>query len=278
MTPKLFAAVILAFFGLLPAASQAVTPPASVAGMVFTVYPYHAVRQTFLQSNGSCYDVKNFSYGVELPMPLQVGTYTYQANPDNTATLVMNVATSDGAPQSISFTLTFDTATSGSFPTIGGPTYNGQFTLTPLVDGGYFNNISSRSLVAPGTPCIAGFIVGGTTPRMFLIRVVGPTLAQYGVADAVADPSLQLFKGSTLLATNDDWGTKAPINTTGLASAFTPGTPADLSNAFTQAAAFPLSPGSKDAALLVVLQPGLYSVMGRASQTGELLVEVYLVP
>ena len=53
-----------------------------------------------------------------------------------------------------------------------------------------------------------------------------------------------------------------------------------LSDAFTATQAFPLPANSKDAALLVTLQPGLYSaqVSGVGGTTGVALIEVYQMP
>ncbi|MBI5689039.1 MAG: PKD domain-containing protein [Verrucomicrobia bacterium] len=116
-----------------------------------------------------------------------------------------------------------------------------------------------------GTGMIAGFVVGGSSARNVLIRAVGPTLgaAPFGVADVVADPQLALFSGQNQVSANDNWG----------------GTAA-LSAAFAQVGAFALPPGSRDAALLVTLQPGSYTVQvsGVGGATGVALVEIYEVP
>ena len=97
-----------------------------------------------------------------------------------------------------------------------------------------------------------------------LIRVVGPGLAAFGVGDTVVDPQLTLFAGSTKIAENNDWAGAGA-----------------LTAAFSSVGAFAL-PGatSKDAVLLVSLQPGNYSVLatGVNTTTGVALVEVYEVP
>jgi hypothetical protein len=89
-------------------------------------------------------------------------------------------------------------------------------------------------------------------------------MAQYGVLAAVADPRLELYDRQNLIAANDNWGESTS-------------TVADLSAAAIQASAFPLAAGSKDAAILRILSPGLYSVVGKSDQLGEILLEVYLV-
>ena len=90
-------------------------------------------------------------------------------------------------------------------------------------------------------------------------------LAAFGVEGTVVDPQLTLFNSSsTRVDSNDNWGGSAA-----------------LTAAFASVGAFAL-PGatSLDAALLVTLPPGLYSVevTGVANTTGTALVEVYEVP
>ena len=75
-----------------------------------------------------------------------------------------------------------------------------------------------------------GFRVAGADS--VLTRAVGPGLAGFGVTNALEDPRIALFSGTTQLDSNDDW------------SATT--TPASL---FSAAGAFPLTAGSRDAAL-----------------------------
>ena len=124
-------------------------------------------------------------------------------------------------------------------------------------------NVSVRKHL--GTGLTAGFVVGGATPARVLIRAVGPGLAAFGVPDTVVDPQLTLFNGSSVkIAENDDWA----------------GT-ADLTAAFAAVGAFGLpAPTSKDAALVLTLQPGSYSVQvsGVNNTSGIALVEVYEVP
>ncbi|MBL9202902.1 MAG: immunoglobulin domain-containing protein [Opitutaceae bacterium] len=131
-------------------------------------------------------------------------------------------------------------------------------TATPrLVNVSVLKNI--------GTSLTAGFVIGGTGSRTVLIRAVGPTLgaAPFNVPGVVADPQLVLFSGQTQIGANDNWG----------------GTAA-LTAAFTQVGAFALPAASRDAALLVTLQPGNYSVQvsGVGATTGVAIVEVYEVP
>jgi len=123
-------------------------------------------------------------------------------------------------------------------------------------------NLSARNHVGTGADAlIVGFVITGTGTKRLLIRGVGPTLADYGVTGALADPILELYPlAGEKIAENDDWDSS-------------------LNPIFTQVGAFALGAGSKDAALLVTLPAGVYSVKltGRNQGTGEGLVEVYEV-
>jgi hypothetical protein len=45
----------------------------------------------------------------------------------------------------------------------------------------------------------------GTANKRVIIRAIGPTLFDFGLPDALPDPTLEVFQGSTSIATNDDW-------------------------------------------------------------------------
>lgn len=123
-------------------------------------------------------------------------------------------------------------------------------------------NVSVRKHL--GTGLTAGFVLGGSASTKVLIRAVGPTLGDFGVLGVVADPQLTLFNDKSVkIGENNDWG----------------GT-AELAAAFTAVGAFQLPTTSKDAALVVTLPPGNYSVQatGTGTTTGVALVEVYEVP
>lgn len=125
-------------------------------------------------------------------------------------------------------------------------------------------NIATRGTVGPNNMMAAGFVcVGGA--KTFLIRAVGPTLAAFGVSGAQSDPTLTLYSGSTAIGSNDNWGTAANA--------------ADIATAAGQVGAFSLVSGSADAAMLITLESGGYTVqIGAAgSAVGDALVEVYEV-
>ncbi|HWA86808.1 MAG TPA: putative Ig domain-containing protein [Opitutus sp.] len=141
-------------------------------------------------------------------------------------------------------------------------------------------NISGRSLVnASSTTAIGGFVISGDTPRQVLVRGVGPGLTAQGVTNALSDPTLNLFKlangASTVIATNDNWETPVTAD---------PDYPASSASALATAAsttgAFALTSGSKDAAILITLQPGIYTanVSGVNGASGSVLTEIYELP
>lgn len=69
------------------------------------------------------------------------------------------------------------------------------------------SNISTRSLVQTDDDVmIGGFIVQGTASKRVIVRAIGPELTQYGVPNALVNPTLELHDGTgTLIASNDNW-------------------------------------------------------------------------
>ncbi|RLA20714.1 MAG: hypothetical protein DRQ56_02495, partial [Gammaproteobacteria bacterium] len=127
-------------------------------------------------------------------------------------------------------------------------------------------NISNRGEVGVGAAImIPGFVVGGEGPKTVLIRGVGPKLAGFGVQGVLENPTLTVFSGSDEVVTNDDWGDAT--NAT------------ELATAAATVGAFPLESGSQDAAVLITLDPGAYTVKvsGVGNTTGVALVEIYEV-
>ena len=123
-------------------------------------------------------------------------------------------------------------------------------------------NISTRGQVQTGfNVMIGGFVISGSSPKTVVVRAIGPSLANFGVAGALSDPVLQIVRSSdqTTVASNDDWG-DAPNAATLQASGFTPSSPLE-------------------SAIHVQLNPGAYTaiVTGFGGVTGVGLVEVYEV-
>jgi hypothetical protein len=102
---------------------------------------------------------------------------------------------------------------------------------------------------------IGGFIINGADSKNVIIRGIGPSLSAF-FSGALANPTLELFQGTTLLTSNNDWKDtqQAQIEATGLQ----PGN--DLESAIVQT----LAPGSYTAVL-----------RGLGDTTGIGVVEVY---
>ncbi len=133
-------------------------------------------------------------------------------------------------------------------------------------------NVASRALTGPGQSAhVLGFVVSGARPKAMLVRGVGPALTPFGITNALPDRSLTIFNAAgQSVFSNNDWSTPAA----GAASA------AELAAAATRAGAIALSANSRDAALLVQLDPGAYTavVSDASGATGVSLVEVHEVP
>ena len=135
----------------------------------------------------------------------------------------------------------------------------------PSVYLGEARNLSTRAMVGRGPQVVIGGFVVTDYPRVVLIRGVGPTLTRHGVADPVANPFVTLYRNATPFLESTDWGLRDR----------------DLMRAAAEeVGAFPLLEGSKDAALLVELLPGSYTVrMGvESGEPGVGLLEVYFLP
>lgn len=68
-------------------------------------------------------------------------------------------------------------------------------------------NISTRLRVETGASVlVGGFIVTGKAPKNVAIRGIGPSLADFGISDALADPTLELRAANgALIVQNDNW-------------------------------------------------------------------------
>jgi outer membrane protein assembly factor BamB len=129
---------------------------------------------------------------------------------------------------------------------------------------GRLANLSVRSNAGSGAQTlIAGLVVGGTGSRDLLMRGVGPTLADFGVAGELSDPRIGLFQGEDQVVFNDNWG---EAENTG-----------EIASAATSVGAFALDPDSLDAAMLINQGAGsrTLQVTGAGGETGVALVEIY---
>ncbi len=120
-------------------------------------------------------------------------------------------------------------------------------------------NLSTRGKIGTGEDAlIGGLIISGIDSKEVALRVLGPSLANQGVAGALADPVLTVYDLSgNLVASNDNWQTDpgaAELAADGLA---------------------PTEPN--EAATTQQLAPGAYTVVatGQQGTSGIGLVEVY---
>jgi glucose/arabinose dehydrogenase len=125
-------------------------------------------------------------------------------------------------------------------------------------------NISGRAPVQTGANVlISGFIVGQNIgAAKLIVRGIGPSLAQAGIANPLADPTLELRDNNgALIIGNDNWQ--------------------DDANQAAQVSAAGLAPGNaQESAIATSLVPGTYTaiVAGKNGGTGVGLVEVYNLP
>jgi hypothetical protein len=131
------------------------------------------------------------------------------------------------------------------------------------------SNISMLARVTGGEDALtSGFVIAGQAPRQVLVRAVGPSLAAFGLADALDRPQLTIFRGSNAIATNEGWGTD-------------PDAIKLLTEMFDRSGAFRLQEEtSRDAALVLSLSPGVYTMRVKSAdgKAGSTLLEVYDVP
>jgi phospholipase/lecithinase/hemolysin len=119
-------------------------------------------------------------------------------------------------------------------------------------------NTSTRGLVqTDDNVLIGGFIIGNGGSDTVVVRAIGPSLADAGVANPLADPTLDLYDANgAIILSDDNWREtqESLIQSTGLA-------PTD----------------DLESAIIRSLEPGNYTaiVRGKDGGTGVALVEVY---
>ena len=124
-------------------------------------------------------------------------------------------------------------------------------------------NISTRGFVQTGeNVMIGGFILGnGSSNTGIVVRGIGPSLAQSGLSNVLADPTLELRDNNgALLVANDNWQDD----------------PASAG----QLTAHGLAPQNPfESGIFASLPPGLYTAIlaGKNGGTGIGLVEIYNV-
>jgi hypothetical protein len=119
-------------------------------------------------------------------------------------------------------------------------------------------NLSTRLLVQTGSNVgIAGFIITGSGPRRFLLRGIGPSLTDFGIAGTLGDPTIELrASDGSLVRANDNWR--------------------DTQEAEIQATGIPPT-NDLESAVVAMVDPGQYTAIlrGKNNGVGVALVEVY---
>jgi sugar lactone lactonase YvrE len=127
-------------------------------------------------------------------------------------------------------------------------------------------NISTRAMVGTGgNILIPGFVISGPGSEQLLVRADGPSLAQFNVTGILAQTTLGVYSGSTVIASNTGWGTSTES--------------ALIASTAAQVGAFAFSPNSGDSAQIVNLTAGAYTIQisGVNNTTGVALAEIYEV-
>jgi Alpha-galactosidase, CBM13 domain len=131
----------------------------------------------------------------------------------------------------------------------------------------YLANLSTRAFVQTGDNLmIGGFIVEGTQPKSVILRAIGPELSQYGIPNAMADPTLELHNATgALIASNNNW------QTTIIGGIITSNQVQDIQNSGHAPT------DARESAIKADLPPGNYTaiVRGVNNTTGVALVEAY---
>ena len=94
-------------------------------------------------------------------------------------------------------------------------------------------NLSTRGLANPSNgdnSLIAGFVIGGDSPKTVVLRVLGRSLDAFGL-NGILNPSVRIHAGSTFIGSNDQWArgvtdggslfaSPAAVSATGFAPAY----------------------------------------------------------
>ena len=141
---------------------------------------------------------------VTIPTIKRAGGLTFTASSDHPGLASVSISDTDllVSPKALGSATITVTATDAD-----GATATQSFVVTMISFPAHLANLSTRVVVGQNDDAlIGGFIVLGDSPKRVAIRAVGPTLSGAGVANALADPTLELHDGSgALLATNDNW-------------------------------------------------------------------------
>jgi phospholipase/lecithinase/hemolysin len=192
----------------------------------------------------------------------QISNDDWKSSPDAAEIMNSGIAPTDDRESAIIASLPPGSYTV-SLEGKGGGTGNGLVEVYDLASGSSstLGNVSTRGFVGSGdNVMIGGVIVGSGENPIVVIRALGPTLAANGVAEALLDPTLELFdENGASLAFNDDWKQGQPQSV--IATQLAPG-------------------DDREAVIVAFTPPGKYTavVRGEADTTGVALVEAYRLP
>jgi uncharacterized delta-60 repeat protein len=160
------------------------------------------------------------------------------------------------------------TATATATPTAT-PTATATATPTPTPTPGLVANVATRLPVGTNDDVlIEGFTVQGPagTTKKIIVRALGPFLAQFGITDALANPTLEIHDASNAtVATNNDW------KITQIGGLIT-------GNQLAEINASQLAPSNDlESAIIANLAPGSYTavVRGLGNSIGTGIVDAY---
>jgi len=225
-------------------------PPVILRPPASTRVPTGGRAQFFFEPQGLVDTIQWFKDGTEIP------------GATGTTLVLQDVSTADEGAYSVEVTNASGSAVSAA----GSLTIDDEATAELV-------NLATRGFVGTGADIMIGglTVLGGST-KTVLVRGLGPELARQGVPGVLADPELTVFQTlfdetpirSQLLVTNDDW--EAGPNAAELAAALTEQNK-------------PLAAGSKDAALLLTLNQGVYTfqLSGVGDTEGVGLIELFVV-
>ncbi len=184
-----------------------------------------------------------------------------------------------GAPNSHVLTLNYvTTADVGTYTCVystpTSPDRSSQSLILGVGGAERLLNLSTRSHVGPGPDqaLTTGFVVGGgSQAKKLILRAVGPSLAAFGVPNALRQPVLRIFDSAGRLYTVS-YGYTAVVG--GLTY------DADLADSLLKAGAFPLPTGAGDVVEMRPFEPGTYTatITSGDGTSGIVLLEIYEVP
>jgi uncharacterized repeat protein (TIGR01451 family) len=218
-------------------------------------------------SQGSCGGTSTITCSVGSLGSGGVATITIRVTAPTTTGSVSNSASvSAGQPDPVSANNTAAVSTSVA-------------ETSPLV------NISTRARVLTGgNVMIGGFWIAGSAPKTVLIRARGGSLAgaPFNNPGVLADPTMQLYSGATVIAQNNDWQTTDSL-------CLSPATACGGAPEITGSGLDPCQPNPgqtvappgcpQESAIYATLAPGGYTaiVSGVGGASGMGLVEVFEV-